>query len=208
LILLCIALAIISMIVSPPNSISAHWLFYINPFSRVSDFIIGMLFCRLFLISNYEPTTKICGLIESLSILSFFLTAYIATNYIADMNVKYDLLFIPCMLFIVVAFSFNKGFISKFLSKKAFILLGEASFSFYMIHYMFVVKLNYMLLPSPNSPKELIYYITLAFAGALLSSIAIFKLIELPVNKFIRKSWLSFRYQKQTDQENQIPSKN
>lgn len=181
---------------SPIGYFSSHWFLYINPFFRLSDFIIGMLFCRWFLASNFQPSVRMCSVFEVLSLFSLILTVYVATNYIHNMNFKYDLLFIPCMFLIVATFSFNNGVVSRFLSNKFLKFLGESSFSFYMIHFIFVSKLNELLLPSPNNTKELVTYILIAFICSLLSSMLMFKLFELPINKFIRNKWVSFRYSK------------
>ena len=178
----------------PPVSISSHWLFYINPFFRMSDFIIGVVFCRAYLSSGYTPSKRVSSILEVLAILSFFITVFIATNFIKDMNIKFDILFIPCMLMLVVVFAFNNGVISGWLSNKYLILLGESSFSFYMIHFIIVNKLYEIMSPSPNNFAELAGYISTALLCSVVSSVVIFKLFEMPINRFIRNKWISVRY--------------
>lgn len=131
---------------------------------------------------------------EILSLFFVALTMYISTNYIEDMNIRYDFLFIPCMTFLVMAFSFNSGVVSKLLSNKILILLGEASFSFYMLHWMVITKLTEVMNPSANNVKELLIYITIAFCISLVSSIVVFKYYEKPINTFIRNTWVKYRY--------------
>lgn len=194
LILLIVLGLSLYLLITPPTSISLHWLFYINPFFRVSDFIIGIVFCRVYLSTDYTPSKSTSSILEVLAILSFFITAFIATNYIHDMNLKYDILFIPCMLLLVAVFSFNNGIISKWLSNKYLMLLGEASFSFYMIHYIILNKLYEIMLPSPNKFSELACYILLALLCSLVLSVVIFKWFELPINRLIRNKWVSMRY--------------
>lgn len=196
--LLLILLIVIGLnvytLIFPPASISLHWLFYINPFFRVSDFIIGIVFCRMYLSTDYTPGKRASSIMEVIAIMSFFITAFIATNYIQNMNVKYDVLFIPCMLMLVAAFSFNNGIVSKWLSNKYLILLGESSFSFYMIHFIIVNKFYEIMSPSPNNLSDLALYISLALLCSLVSSVIIFKYFELPINRLIRNKWVSMRY--------------
>ncbi|MGV4091581.1 acyltransferase family protein, partial [Citrobacter freundii] len=134
------------------------------------------------------------SILEVLAILSFFITVFIATNFIKDMNIKFDILFIPCMLMLVVVFAFNNGVISGWLSNKYLILLGESSFSFYMIHFIIVNKLYEIMSPSPNNFAELAGYISTALLCSVVSSVVIFKLFEMPINRFIRNKWISVRY--------------
>lgn len=181
-------------IFNPPEIVSGHWLFYVNPLFRICDFIIGILLCRLFLHSEFSPGKKLGTVMEISSLLFVALTMYISTNYISDMNIRYDFLFIPCMAFLVMAFSFNSGVLSNLLSNKLLILLREASFSFYMLHWMVIAKLTEVMNPSANNVRELFFYIIVAFCISLFSSIIIFKCYEKPINTFIRNAWIKYRY--------------
>ncbi|TBL62447.1 acyltransferase family protein [Hafnia paralvei] len=194
LLLLVIQVFNVYYLFNPPEFVSGHWIFYVNPLFRVCDFIIGMLLCRFFLQTNFSPSKKLGSAMEILSLFFVALTMYISTNYIEDMNIRYDFLFIPCMTFLVMAFSFNSGVVSKLLSNKILILLGEASFSFYMLHWMVIAKLTEVMNPSANNVKELLIYITIAFCISLVSSIVVFKYYEKPINTFIRNTWVKYRY--------------
>lgn len=195
--LLCIVQAVnVYFLIKPPESISLHWLFYINPFFRISDFIIGVLVCRAFLAKSYTPRVSVCSLMELGSIIFLLLTIYIATNFVPYMNVKYDLLYIPSMTLIVVAFAFNGGVISHMLSNKYFILLGEASFSFYMFHWMIVSKLIEVMQPEKNNLHDVLVYILCCLVLSITISIISFKLIEMPANKMLRRFWMEFRKNK------------
>lgn len=182
-------------IFNPPIEISNHWFFYINPVFRVCDFIIGMLLCRFFLQTDFSPSKHTGTVMEAGALFFVALTVFISTNYIGNMNVRYDLLFIPCMTFLVMAFSFNAGSVSKILSNKFLILLGEASFAFYMLHWMIVSKLSEIINPDVNDMSSLTGYIIAALVVSVVSSIVVFSFYEKPINTFIRKSWVNYRYQ-------------
>ncbi|EJF29911.1 acyltransferase [Enterobacter sp. Ag1] len=183
-----LAISIYSMI-NPLFNVTPHWLFYINPFFRIGDFIIGVIICRVFIDNPVKPKVSVCSAMEVLSLASLALTIYLATNHISNMNVKYDLLYIPCMAFIVIAFSFNNGFISKLLSGRYFILLGEASFSFYMFHWMVISKLIEIINPEKDDAISVITYIFACLALSIAISIVSFKFIEMPANRLIRAAW-------------------
>lgn len=183
----------IYFLIYPPSGISLHWLFYINPIFRLSDFILGVIVCRMFLSKPVKPKFGICSAMEIGSVIFLAVTVYVATNHVANMNVKYDILYIPCMASIVVAFAFNGGVISRMLSNKYLILLGEASFSFYMFHWMIVSKLIEVMKPDKNNFQDVLVYILCCLALSLIISIVSFKLIEMPANKILRRVWAEYR---------------
>lgn len=190
-----IAIQII-FIIYPLPVISAHWLFYINPFFRVSDFIIGMLFCRWYCSNQYTPGVNLSSFLELLSIALLGVTIFIATNNVQNMNVRYDLLFIIPMLIILIVFSFNNGVISKLLSCRPFVFLGEASFAFYMIHLMVINKLPEFLTITSTNINSVLVYAFAAFIISLTLASFVFIFIEKPINKYARSVWISYRYGK------------
>lgn len=180
----------------PQDYMPSHWLFYINPFFRINGFIIGMLLCRLHASKPPSLSIHVFSFLEMLSIILFGVTLYIATNSISDMNLRYDLLFTPVMALIVFIFSYDKGFFSKVLSHRYFVLLGEASFSFYMIH-LIVIRVIFKIASDKHieSSVAIISMSLIAFAISVLGSVVIFKLFEVPVNKKLRNRWLKIRYE-------------
>lgn len=160
---------------------------------RIGDFIIGMMLCRVFINTSARPNNTVCSIIEIASILSLLLTVYIATNYITYMNIKYDVLYIPCMAFIVIAFAFNGGILSKILKNRFMVLLGEASFSFYMFHWMIIQIVTKILSVEKDNFIDMLVYVVLSLFVSIIASILSFKLIEMPINKTIRRCWKKYR---------------
>ncbi|NHW95027.1 acyltransferase [Cronobacter sp. HA18006] len=183
----------IYFLVYPPSGVSLHWLFYINPIFRISDFMLGIIICRAFLAKPVTPKIVVCSAMEIGSLLFLALTIYVATNHVANMNVKYDLLYIPCMASVVIAFAFNGGIISRILANRYLILLGEASFSFYMFHWMIVSKLIEVMNPDKNDYASVLIYAASCLALSIAVSIISFKVIEMPANKIIRNAWGLFK---------------
>lgn len=158
-ILLAIQAVNIYLLNDPPTDISLHWLFYINPLFRVSDFILGIIICRAFLATPVTPKRGVCSVMEFGSLLFLALTVYFATKHTTNPNYTYDVMFIPCMASIVIAFAFNGGAISKILANKYLIILGEISFSFYMFHWMIVSKMIEIMHPEKDSALSVIVYV-------------------------------------------------
>lgn len=79
--------------------------------------------------------------ILSISVLIVFLFFHSLVPKVARYSYYY---WLP-MGFIIFIFAFQKGVISKFLSKKIFFYLGEISYGFYMFHGLvlaYFVRIN------------------------------------------------------------------
>lgn len=92
------------------------------------------------------------------------------------MSLRYDLIFIPAMSLMVLIFSFDNGVISKSLSNKLMVFLGEASFSFYMIHLM-IIRAIFKIGSSSgiSDTKNVLILSVLAFLLSVLLSFLLFK---------------------------------
>ncbi|RUT65168.1 acyltransferase [Morganella morganii] len=192
--LLSILLTNTYFIISPPDHINTHWFFYINPIFRFSDFLIGVLLCRFYLSSSFLLTKKSGTVLEVISLSLLFFTFYIASNFISDMNVKYDILFIPCMALVVFSFSYGAGYISGLLSNKILILLGEASFSLYMLHYMVISKVTELMSPNGNDYYDIFTYAITSLTISVFLSVICYKYYEKPINKVLRNAWIRRHY--------------
>lgn len=197
--LIIILISILSLqfffLFNPQSFIDEHWLFYINPIFRIAGFIIGMLLFRFHDDIKVLPKFRMCSFLEIMSFLFLLSTVYISTNFISNMNVRYDLFFLPSMSFMVLIFSFDNGVISRLLSNKCLVFLGEASFSFYMIHLM-VIRVVFKIGVSDVilDTKSTLILSFFAFLLSILCSFFLFNYFERPVNKKLRSLWLRFRY--------------
>lgn len=118
----------------------------------------------------------------------------VATKYIQNMNVRYDLFFIPPMLAILYAFLFNNGILSRLLSCRLFVRLGEASFAFYMIHLIIIRQMIEVLNPQIDRISSVLFYSLSCFILSLVISLAIYYFYESPINRILRSKWIAFRY--------------
>lgn len=167
----------------------SHWFYYISPLMRLPDFMIGILICKLYLCIENAPSKFILSVAESVSLISIAISLYIAANVSYLGGLKFDVIFIPSMAFAVLAFSFNGGVISKLISSKAFILFGDASFAFYLIHAIVISVLHRYIDTSKTDLSEAISFIAIALVISMITAIFIFILYEKPINKKLRAVW-------------------
>lgn len=64
------------------------------------------------------------------------------------------------------------------------VLLGEASYSIYLSHILFLAVIRKIV---PVAPLYGTFYFAVAFIGSAITGIIIYKLIEMPLTRFVRK---------------------
>lgn len=169
-----------------------HYWLYISPFTRVFDFILGIL---LFDVSLY---LKKINLSFSQSLYTFFeigalgvLVLFFIGKDDFAISYRYSIYYwLPMCLIILMAanslFSEKKETpISKFLSGKWFVYLGEISFGFYLIHYL-VITYTLKYNGFKGIHLEGIPLAVMMFIITLITSIFAFEIIEKPFNKKIK----------------------
>ena len=171
------------------TAFSGHGLSYISPLSRIQEFFIGMLLFKIF---DYIKGWRVFGLASCTALEVFCILAVILWTQKA-VGIPYALagtgnsasaeFWSHCstaVLFglIIMFFAINKGLVSKLLQLRLFIILGEISFSMYMIHQ---IIFRYYSSHRPSFaflPEDAIFPFLLTIVVA--SSYMIWRFIELP----------------------------
>ncbi|WP_409529536.1 acyltransferase family protein [Soonwooa sp.] len=181
---LAITITILGLNILLPES-KKHYLIYIFPLSRLADFILGILLfqiCQFLRTKEIKSTTII--LFQIIAVLSFVLT-YI---FHSDISISYRFsiyYWLPISLTILSLSSEYycqaETLLTKILSNKILVYLGQISFAFYMTHLLVIDILHlYFVIPNHIIKTGLIIIITLT------ASIFNFEKVEKPANKLIK----------------------
>lgn len=160
------------------------WI-YIFPPSRLFEYIIGII---LGIICNnnknkIKPNKSICTSLEISIILLLFVLIYgvpvipIVNRFI---NYRFNMWIIPSVVMILV-FSYQSGLISKLLSMRPLVFLGEISMYMFLIHQP-LIELLYLLLGNIIDYKYLAIFV-LIITIMLSSIINRYKNKDLVINK-------------------------
>lgn len=170
-----------------------HKYFYINPLLRLADFTIGIALYHIYELRKHIefPTKSLATYAELIAVLVLML--FFALHEYVPQGFRYSCYYWPPMIGIIYVFAYSKGAISNFLSNDRLVYLGEISFGFYMWHMLVIRYFNYVgdkiVLLKPFTANPTFAAITV-FAIALTISHFTYKLVEIPVNKLIKKRWL------------------
>lgn len=131
------------------DQFSGHGITYISPLTRVQEFFFGILGCYLF--SKIKPTLSgrnlICSLLEAGCII--FIATWLGQaisnvyGYFAQLSIylgNYYAHLAAGFIFSIFigVFYINSDLISRVLSAKPLLALGEISFSLYLLHQIFL----------------------------------------------------------------------
>ena len=130
----------------------AGWLCYINPLFRLLDFAIGV---ALGIVVARRPDGYLSRLstAQATALELFCLAALVVAAPFAPAitrSVKLGAYYTPFVAALIFVFAQQRGTISLFLGRRPFVLLGESSYSFYLLHW-------FLFPASPNLPVQKLY---------------------------------------------------
>jgi len=159
-------------------------LIYISPFFRLIDFILGVLLFEIYVRLVNQKWSRLKATILEFSAIALFVLFYVNHQAIGQLY-RYSVYYWLPMLTVILVFSLHKGWVSKLLSNKISVLLGEVSFSFYLIHQL---TLSYIKLAigEDEIQHHIVLFISSSFLITLLFSFVSFFYVERPLNKLIR----------------------
>ncbi|EOQ5266062.1 phage DNA ejection protein [Escherichia coli] len=140
-----------------------------------------------------KPSYLVLSFAEISSVVFILMSVYMVAKSQNSNGLQYDALFIPSMAFSILVFSFNGGIISKIISNKVMILLGDASFSFYLVHTIVISTLSKFFNVSGLGAISVIKFIVMALFASLFISIMMYLSFEKPINNKLRKWWSGFK---------------
>ncbi|MFE5320224.1 acyltransferase family protein [Paenibacillus sp. NPDC056579] len=158
------------------------WMLHIFPITRLFEFMTGVLLGIIFIEQStnklkFVNNTKLFHWLELLSLLSFVISLVLSKQM--SPAIVRGVYFVPVWCFLIYVFAFQKGVLSKALSNKWLVYLGEISFSFYMIHQL-VIRYSEFTGIAPVSRYVLCFIVSLVLSALM------FQYYEEPLRKKIR----------------------
>lgn len=153
------------------------WMLHIFPVARLFEFILGIVLGLVFVKTNSNWSSKKGSIAEILAILIFIVALQLSVSF--SVGAVRGGFFIPVWCVLVYVFAHQKGMISRVLSNKVLIYLGEISFAFYMIHQLVLRYYEYFTLPKSSMA-------IISFIITLILSMVAYKFYEEPMRKRIR----------------------
>lgn len=188
-----LAASIFNLPVAGNGGASLENVLYINPLARMPEFVAGMLTAVLFKrrLVNIKFDFLSATMVEVAAVafaLSLSLSSHAIARTLTDIGLAKPCVYwlkmagIPLIVFAVLigVFAMRRGGLSRILSAPYLVLLGEISYSTYLLHVPLLMWQNEYCPELASSGDFLIFLLIL-----LLISHVFYSLIEKPMRDFI-----------------------
>jgi len=154
-------------------------------FFRLPEFIIGVCVCRLFMLQTSEQREKWGRMLGPIALLALIIiVALMALDAVPLMYMNQAALTLPFAA-LIWYLAYDRGAVAKLMSVPFLVLLGEASYSLYLIHIIVkqvVFRFAGHFLGTPSDSITLTLAVIVVAIGA---SMLVFQWIEKPARKWI-----------------------
>ncbi|MBH8570724.1 acyltransferase [Microvirga sp. STS02] len=171
-----------------------HKLFYINPFFRLVDFLLGIALHQVYkqgFVGRAYRSRLGATALEVLSLAAFVTVFHFHRDF--AIVYRYSCYYWLPIAFVILSFSYQRGYLSTLLSGRTMVLLGEISFSFYLIHQLVIRWLKY-----ENDHRGLfdnMYVLAaLIFVLSMVLSYLLHRFVEMPSNHYIKARYKRSRF--------------
>ncbi len=162
-----------------------------NPLLRYSEFLAGCLAGQFFMSARHvrlmqSRRARNILVIASLAVVALRIASSDYTGpsfalWLADVSVKYAI-FIPPFALIILALASGPTFLSRLLEHRTLVLLGEASYALYIIHWPVTSFLRMGFLGTLGTP----WVHGLFLLGTVALSVFCYRWIEVPWRRRLR----------------------
>jgi len=165
-------------------------LYAINPISRLPEFLLGVLTCHLgqrwILLSGTSRSIlwTLAEIASIISVIALNVAVVPLSNFVYQIFGHgttvwfYSAGTAPAFCLCILVFAIGRGYISRLLSNRVPVFLGEISFSLYLVHQQLIMHFK------PTTAIEFI----LLFATMFVCSVAGWALIEKPCMRWARRA--------------------
>lgn len=159
------------------------------PLLRLPDFLIGIMVGRLFLLRKTTGEGSGLPSLISAGAALAILVAMGLTPETIDHNLISSLMLLPFAI-LLYGISHQVGLISHLLSKPGMVLLGEASYALYILHWpvLFGVKQGLFLFQGHPIVSSPLFYLPLSGVLTIGLSVLVFRYLEAPLRQRVKRA--------------------
>jgi len=173
-----------------PQSALMGWLFNTGPGGRFFEFSMGMLAAQIFLLQHpILLSVRHRIVLNALMYISLIAVALIFVNPWENSLVAFGRntasFMSPFLAILIFVSARNVSWFAKIMSCNFFVMLGEASYSMYLLHAIFLPSFNIGTLDQPNG--YWLSQVILAMTTIIVASILMYRFYEKPMQYLLRK---------------------
>lgn len=170
-----------------PDSLR-HGIFYINPFVRIFDFLVGICLSLFYMKIRKKSELKNVIIVNNKFVLHvlvcFLITLLVVESFILSPHMRlFAPLYWPLIAILILLVSIPQNRCLNYLENKYLIRLGESSFTIFLVHRL-VLRYTSKLLVIDNTKIYILFCLTLT----IILSFLVERFILNPINQWITKN--------------------
>jgi peptidoglycan/LPS O-acetylase OafA/YrhL len=174
-----------------------RWLLYFAPYLRMGEFVLGSLIAQLYTQlrgqkpAGWENTLGTIGLLAaaaSMVVITYYCYSLdVGPNFFRNMYMNFALG--PSAALMIFCAARYRNVISKALTSRPALLLGDASYSIYLTHYLVLMVATKLIGTVPPNAWLSGTALVLSILATIVLSIALYTWYETPARKWLRQRW-------------------
>jgi peptidoglycan/LPS O-acetylase OafA/YrhL len=180
-----------------PQDSFVRWLLYFSPYLRLGEFVLGALVAQLYAqlrrvaVRSQENSVGAIGFVSAAaSAVAVTYVEYspnVATTIFREMNMNFALA--PSAALLIFCAARYRGAAFRPLTCRPVVVLGEASYSIYLVHLVILTVAARLLVPAGHGILYDVAELLLITIVIFLISVALYAFYEAPARKLLRGLW-------------------
>jgi peptidoglycan/LPS O-acetylase OafA/YrhL len=180
-----------------PQDSFVRWLLYFSPYLRLGEFVLGALVAQLYTqlrrvrVGTLENSVGAVGFVaaaaSAVAVTYVEYSPNVGTTILREMNMNFALA--PSAAALIFCAARYRGAIFRPLTCRPVMVLGEASYSIYLVHLVILTVAARLLVPAGHGIFYDVAELLLIIIVIFLISIALYAFYEAPARKVLRGLW-------------------
>jgi peptidoglycan/LPS O-acetylase OafA/YrhL len=180
-----------------PQDSFVRWLLYFSPYLRLGEFVLGALVAQLYAplrrvtVSTPENLVGAAGFVaaaaSAVAVTYVEYSPNVGTTILRETNMNFALA--PSAALLIFCAARYRGAIFRPLTCRPVIVLGEASYSIYLVHLVILTAAVRLLVPAGHGIWYDVAELLLITIVIFLISIALYAFYEAPARNLLRRLW-------------------
>jgi peptidoglycan/LPS O-acetylase OafA/YrhL len=180
-----------------PQDSFVRWLLYFSPYLRLGEFVLGALVAQLYAklrrvrVSTLGNSVGAVGFVaaaaSAVAVTYVEYSPNVGMTVLREMNMNFALA--PSAALLIFCAARYRGAIFRPLTGRPVMVLGEASYSIYLVHLVFLTAAARLLVPAGHGILYDVAELLLITIVIFLISIALYAFYEAPARKLLRGVW-------------------
>lgn len=152
---------------------------------RLPEFVVGVCVCRLFMLQDSAQRDRWARFMGPIALASLVFVAWVmASDALPMMYIDQAVLTLPFAV-LIWFLAYDKGLVAKWMAIPSLVLLGEASYSLYLVHIIVKQVMFRFAGHFFHVPADSIALTLFVIVAAVVASIVMFIFVEKPSRKWI-----------------------